>query len=108
MQSSFYFQLARAVKRAVTDVHIHAFSPEEVLYGATRSGLSILDYLSALKEAGLGSLPGTSAEILDQHVRDIISPGRIPVRQWIHVITAAHTLGLPTTSTIIISHRASR
>src|SRR5438128_3556416 len=108
MPGEFYIELTRAVKGAVPEVHIHAFSPEEVLYGATRSGMSILDYLRALKEAGIGSLPGTSAEILDQHVRDIISPGRIPVRQWIHVITAAHTLGLPTTSTIIISHRASR
>src|SRR5213078_5334228 len=98
MQGEFYIDLTRAVKRAVPDVHIHAFSPEEVLYGATRSGVSILDYLRALKEAGLGSLPGTSAEILDQDVRDIISPGRVTVRQWIDVITAAHSLGIPTTS----------
>src|SRR5438445_586257 len=104
MQGAFYIDLTRAVKRAVPDVHIHAFSPEEVLYGATRSGVSILDYLSALKEAGLGSLPGTSAEILDQDVRDIISPGRITVRQWIDVITAAHSLGIPTTSTIMYGH----
>ena len=107
MQGAFYIDLTRAVKRAVPDVHIHAFSPEEVLYGATRSGVSILDYLSALKEAGLGSLPGTSAEILDQDVRDIISPGRITVRQWIDVITAAHSLGIPTTSTIMYGHMES-
>src|SRR5437899_5115638 len=107
MQGAFYIDLTRAVKRAVPDVHIHAFSPEEVLYGATRSGVSILDYLSALKEAGLGSLPGTSAEILDQDVRDIISPGRVTVRQWIDVITAAHSLGIPTTSTIMYGHMES-
>src|SRR5437667_4149813 len=73
MPSDFYIELTRTVKRAVPGVHIHAFSPEEVLYGATRSGTSILDYLNALKEAGLGSLPGTSAEILDQEVGDQIS-----------------------------------
>src|SRR5262245_55531419 len=82
MDGYFYVNLTRAVKKAVPEVHIHAFSPEEVLYGATRSGSSIRDYLAALKDAGLDSLPGTSAEILDQSVRDTISPGRITVNQW--------------------------
>ena len=100
----FYIDLTRAVKTAVPQVHIHAFSPEEVLYGATRSGISIHEYLAELKAAGLGSLPGTSAEILDQNVRDVISPGRITVRQWIEVITTAHSLGIPTTSTIMYGH----
>ena len=104
MDGHFYIDLTRAVKKAVPDVHIHAFSPEEVLYGSTRSGTSIRDYLSELKNAGLGSLPGTSAEILDQEVRDIISPGRITVKQWIEVITTAHGLGIPTTSTIMYGH----
>jgi 7,8-didemethyl-8-hydroxy-5-deazariboflavin synthase CofH subunit len=104
MDGMLYIELTRAVKRAVPDVHIHAFSPEEVLYGATRSGTSIRDYLSALKAAGLGSLPGTSAEILDQEVRDLISPGRITVREWVDVITSAHGLGIPTTSTIMYGH----
>ena len=107
MEGDFYIKLTRAVKDAVPAVHVHAFSPEEVLYGATRSGISILDYLVALKEAGLGSLPGTSAEILDQDVRDRISPGRITVRQWIEVITTAHGLGIPTTSTIMYGHMES-
>ena len=75
-----------------------------MLYGASQSGTSIADYLSALKEAGLGSLPGTSAEILDQEVRDLISPGRITVRQWVDVITTAHRLKIPTTSTIMYGH----
>lgn len=104
MDGRFYIDLTEAVKRAFPAVHLHAFSPEEVLYGATRSGTSIRDYLSALKRAGLGSLPGTSAEILDQDIRDVISPGRITVRQWIDVITTAHDLGLPTTSTIMYGH----
>ncbi len=104
IDGSFYIELTRAVKQALPNVHIHAFSPEEVLYGATRSGSSIRDYLTALKDAGLGSLPGTSAEILDQEVRDVISPGRITVKQWIEVITTAHNLGIPTTSTIMYGH----
>lgn len=104
MEGDFYIQLTRAVKAAVPDIHIHAFSPEEVLYGATRSGVSIGEYLSALKDAGLDTLPGTSAEILDQGVRDVISPGRISVRQWTEVITTAHSLGIPTTSTIMYGH----
>lgn len=104
MNGNFYVDLTRAVKKAVPEVHIHAFSPEEVLYGATRSGSSIRDYLAALKGAGLDSLPGTSAEILDQTVRDTISPGRISVSQWINVITTAHSLRIPTTSTIMYGH----
>jgi 7,8-didemethyl-8-hydroxy-5-deazariboflavin synthase CofH subunit len=107
LDGDFYIELTRAVKRAVPSVHVHAFSPEEVLYGATRSGTSILEYLIALKEAGLGSLPGTSAEILDQDIRDRISPGRITVKQWIEVITTAHNLGIPTTSTVMYGHLES-
>jgi FO synthase subunit 2 len=107
MKGDFYIELTRSVKRAIPAVDIHAFSPEEVLYGATRSGISTLDYLRELKHAGLGSLPGTSAEILDQDVRDEISPGRISVRQWVEVITAAHSLGIPTTSTIMYGHMES-
>ncbi len=104
MDGYYYVDLTRAVKKALPRVHIHAFSPEEVLYGATRSGTSIAEYLAALKEAGLGSLPGTSAEILDQDIRDVISPGRITVKQWIEVITTAHHLGIFTTSTIMYGH----
>lgn len=104
MDGYYYVELTRAVKKALPQVHIHAFSPEEVLYGATRSGISIAEYLAALKEAGLGSLPGTSAEILDQDIRDVISPGRITVKQWIEVITTAHNLGIFTTSTIMYGH----
>ena len=85
-------------------IHVHAFSPEEILYGATLSGRAIADYLAALKEVGLGSLPGTSAEILDDRVRDLISPGRISTRDWTTVIRAAHQLGIPTTSTIMFGH----
>jgi FO synthase subunit 2 len=104
LDGNFYIDLTRAVKAARPEVHIHAFSPEEVLYGATRSGVAIEEYLRELKAAGLGSLPGTSAEILDQNVRDVISPGRITVAEWVNVITTAHRLGIRTTSTIMYGH----
>jgi len=104
MDGGFYIDLTAAVKKTFPNIHIHAFSPEEILYGATLSGASIYDYLRALKTAGLGSLPGTSAEILDQAIRDLISPGRITVEQWVNVITTAHGLRIPTTSTIMYGH----
>lgn len=99
-----YIDLCAAVKKAAPDLHIHAFSPEEVKYGALRSKLSIREYLIALKEAGLGSLPGTSAEILDDRIRQRIAPGRITTAQWIEVVTTAHEIGLPTTSTMMFGH----
>ncbi len=101
---SQYIDLCAAIKKEVPGIHVHAFSPEEVLYGATLSGCTIREYLQALKNVGLGSLPGTSAEILDDRVRDIISPGRITTREWIEVIRTAHELGIPTTSTIMYGH----
>src|SRR5262245_12304815 len=104
MDGGFYIDLTAAVKKNSPGMHIHAFSPEEVLYGATLSATSIHEYLRALKNAGLGSLPGTSAEVLDQEMRDVISPGRITVKQWVEVITTAHGLGIPTTSTIMYGH----
>jgi FO synthase subunit 2 len=85
-------------------MHVHGFSPEEVLYGSRRARCSIREYLEALRDAGVGSLPGTSAEILDDKVRQHISPGRIKVAQWIEVIKTAHRLGIPTTSTIMYGH----
>jgi FO synthase subunit 2 len=99
-----YLDLLEAVKRAAPRVHVHAFSPEEVKYGAGLMQLSIADYLQALKEAGLGSLPGTSAEILDDRVRKRLAGGRITTAEWIEVITSAHRIGLPTTSTIMYGH----
>jgi 7,8-didemethyl-8-hydroxy-5-deazariboflavin synthase CofH subunit len=104
LDGRFYIDLTRAIKTALPDVHIHAFSPEEVLYGSVRSGLPIKDYLTELKDAGLGTLPGTSAEVLDQEIRDVIARGRITVDQWVEVITTAHALGIRTTSTIMYGH----
>ncbi len=104
IDGSFYVDLCAAIKRAVPEIHVHAFSPEEILYGATLSNRTIQDYLQALKDVGLGSLPGTSAEILDDRVRDLISPGRISTSDWIKIIRTAHQLGIPTTSTIMYGH----
>ena len=104
MEGDLYIRICEAIKKELPDIHIHGFSPEEVLYGSIRSKVSIKEYLISLKNAGVGSLPGTSAEILDQALRDEISPGRITKDQWIEVITTAHELSIPTTSTIMFGH----
>src|SRR5437667_4727064 len=104
LDGRFYIDLTRALKAALPKLHLHAFSPEEVLYGSVRSGLPIKEYLTELKDAGLGTLPGTSAEILVQEIRDRIARGRITVDQWVDVITTAHALGIRTTSTIMYGH----
>jgi len=99
-----YIELCRTVKEAAPDIHIHAFSPEEVKFGASLKRVSFSEYLAELKDAGLGSLPGTSAEILDDRLRKTISPTRITTREWIEVVTSAHRLGIPTTSTMMFGH----
>jgi FO synthase subunit 2 len=105
MDGNLYVDICKAVKKELPEIHIHAFSPEEVLYGAVRSETSVDQYLGMLKEAGVGSLPGTAAEILDQAMRDVISPGRISVQDWIRIVKLAHRAGIPTTSTIMYGHR---
>ena len=104
MEGDLYIELCEAIKEELPDIHVHGFSPEEVLYGSIRSKCTIREYLQGLKSAGVGSLPGTSAEVLDQELRDLISPGRIRVDQWVEVITNAHELGIPTTSTVMFGH----
>jgi 7,8-didemethyl-8-hydroxy-5-deazariboflavin synthase CofH subunit len=107
LDGMFYVELLRAVKRAVPEIHVHAFSPEEVKYGAHRARVSVREFLVALREAGLGSMPGTSAEILDDDVRDKLAPGRITSAEWLDVVRTAHELGLPTTSTMMYGHLES-
>ena len=104
MEGDLYIRLCEAIKKELPDMHIHGFSPEEILYGSIRSDITIRAYLTELKAAGVGSLPGTSAEVLDQELRDKISPGRITVDQWTEVITTAHELGIPTTSTVMFGY----
>jgi 7,8-didemethyl-8-hydroxy-5-deazariboflavin synthase CofH subunit len=103
-KGKLYLEVIEAVKRAVPELHIHAFSPEEIKYGAALTRKPIREFLAELKAAGLGSLPGTSAEILDDRIRERIAPGRITTKQWIEVITTAHELGIPTTSTMMFGH----
>eukprot|EP00669_Euglena_mutabilis_P000743 TRINITY_DN10976_c0_g1_i1.p1 TRINITY_DN10976_c0_g1~~TRINITY_DN10976_c0_g1_i1.p1 ORF type:complete len:444 (+),score=30.31 TRINITY_DN10976_c0_g1_i1:34-1365(+) len=99
-----YLQLFAAIKDRFPNLHLHALSPEEVLYGARTMKLSVEDFLVKAKAAGVGSLPGTSAEILDDDVRARIAPGRLSTQQWITVIKAAHRVGLRTSSTIMYGH----
>ncbi|MEJ6010452.1 5-amino-6-(D-ribitylamino)uracil--L-tyrosine 4-hydroxyphenyl transferase CofH [Novosphingobium aquae] len=99
-----YLGLLRAVKAAQPSIHIHAFSPLEVRHGAQTLGLGLEDYLTLLKDAGLGSLPGTAAEILDDEVRDVICPDKLNTAEWLDTIKAAHRVGLRTTATIMFGH----
>jgi FO synthase len=99
-----YFEIAAEVKRRCPDMHVHAFSPMEVVNGASRTGLPIREWLIRAKEAGVGSLPGTAAEILDDDVRWVLTKGKLPASVWIEVVSTAHELGLPTTATMMYGH----
>ena len=100
----YYVNLLRALKQRLPGLHVHAFSPMEITYGVEKTRLPLREYLLMLKEAGLGSIPGTAAEILDDQVRRSLSPNKLKVRQWIEVIRTAHALGIPTTSTMMYGH----
>lgn len=99
-----YFDIAKAVKSRVPGMHVHAFSPMEVVNGATRTGMSIREWLTAAKEAGLDSIPGTAAEILDDEVRWVLTKGKLPTATWIEVVTTAHELGVRSSSTMMYGH----
>src|SRR5262249_52515421 len=103
----YYRDLLRAIKQATPEMHIHAFSPMEVVYGVELTRMPLEDYLAMLKEAGLGTLPGTAAEILDDEVRHTIERAKLSVAQWIEVIRTAHRLGIRTTSTMMYGHSES-
>jgi len=100
----FYRDLLRAIKRAIPEMHVHAFSPMEIDYGVTKTGMRLHDYLQMMKVEGLGSIPGTAAEILDDRVRKELSPNKLPAVRWVEIISAAHELGIPTTSTMMYGH----
>jgi FO synthase len=99
-----YFEIASEVKRRCPDLHVHAFSPMEVVNGASRTGLPIREWLVRAREAGVGSLPGTAAEILDDEVRWVLTKGKLPASVWIEVISTAHELGLRTSATMMYGH----
>ena len=100
----YYRDILRAVKNAVPQMHIHAFSPMEIVYGVELTGMSLADYLSMLRDNGLGTLPGTAAEILDDQIRHILSANKLSTAQWIDVIRTAHRCGIRTTSTLMYGH----
>jgi 7,8-didemethyl-8-hydroxy-5-deazariboflavin synthase CofH subunit len=100
----YYRDILRAIKTAVPQMHIHAFSPMEIVYGVELTGLPLADYLAMLRDNGLGTLPGTAAEILDDEIRHILSANKLSTAQWIEVIRAAHRCGIRTTSTLMYGH----
>lgn len=103
--SPFYYRdILRAVKSAVPAMHIHAFSPMEIVYGVELTGMKLADYLAMLRDNGLDTLPGTAAEILDDEVRNVLSRNKLHTSQWEEVIRAAHSLGIRTTSTLMYGH----
>jgi FO synthase len=104
LPGDFYFDILKEIKRRVPRMHIHAFSPMEVLNGATRLGISFREWLAEAKAAGLGSTPGTAAEILDDEVRWVLTKGKLPADTWEEIISTAHSLGIPSTSTIMYGH----
>ncbi|MBX6391175.1 MAG: bifunctional FO biosynthesis protein CofGH [Frankia sp.] len=99
-----YFDLAREIKRAAPGLHLHAYSPMEVMNGVSRTGMSIADWLTAAREAGVDSIPGTAAEILDDEVRWVLTKGKLPTSAWVEVISTAHRVGLRSTATMMYGH----
>ena len=99
-----YRDILIAIKQAFPAIHMHAFSPMEVMYGARRTNMSHAEYLGMLKSHGLGTIPGTAAEILDDEVRELLSHKKVDVRTWVEIITTAHRLGIPSTATIMYAH----
>jgi FO synthase len=99
-----YFELAREIKRRAPKIHLHAYSPMEILNGATRTGLSFREFLLEAKKAGVDSIPGTAAEILDDDVRWLLTKGKLPASTWIEIVSTAHEVGLPSSSTMMYGH----
>ena len=104
LNGGYYAQLLRDISRELPELHLHAFSPMEIAHGVERTGLSLSGHLMSLKEAGLGSIPGTAAEILDDEVRGELSPNKLHVARWVEIIKTAHALGIPSTSTMMYGH----
>ncbi|MEU3275454.1 bifunctional FO biosynthesis protein CofGH [Saccharomonospora sp. NPDC006951] len=101
---SYYADIVRAIKAAVPDMHVHAFSPMEIVSASAKAGVSVEEWLTELRDAGLGSIPGTAAEILDDDVRWVLTKGKLPAKTWVDVVTTAHRIGLPSSSTMMYGH----
>ncbi len=104
IDANYYRELIVAVKKRVPDIHIHAFSPFEIWYGCKKAKLEPEVFLTELKELGLGSMPGTAAEILDTEIRKLLTKNKLTTEEWVRIIKAAHSVGVPTTSTIMYGH----
>lgn len=104
LPKNYYLRVLEEIKKSVPEIHIHAYSPMEVLFGAERSGVPVEEYLVQLRDSGLGSMPGTAAEILVDEIRSRICPGKMSTASWVKVIKAAHRLGIRTTSTMMYGH----
>jgi FO synthase len=101
---TFYAGLVRAVRSAVPGMHVHAFSPMEIVSAAAKAGVSVEEWLTELRDAGLGSIPGTAAEILDDEIRWVLTKGKLPAAQWVDVVATAHRLGIPSSATMMYGH----
>tara|TARA_A100001015_G_C15022442_1_gene728682 strand:+ start:931 stop:2169 length:1239 start_codon:yes stop_codon:yes gene_type:complete len=104
LPGTYYRDLLIALKKALPELHIHAFSPFEIWYGARKMKLSYSDFLEDLKECGLGSMPGTAAEILDKQIREKLTKNKLSTARWVEIIKTAHSLGIPSTATIMYGH----
>lgn len=104
LDGGYYAGLLRDISAEFPQLHLHAYSPMEISYGVDKTGLSLTEHLISLKQAGIGSIPGTAAEILDDSVREELSPNKLTAKRWIEVIRAAHGLGIPSTSTMMYGH----
>ena len=104
MDADGYFRVLTRVKEAFPQIHVHAYSPMEIMYGARRAGMDYPTYIGRLKELGIGSIPGTAAEILDDEIREILSHKKLSVATWVEIVKTAHALGVPTTSTVMYGH----
>jgi FO synthase len=101
---TFYATSCGPSAAAVPGMHVHAFSPMEIVSAAAKAGVSIEEWLTELRDAGLGSIPGTAAEILDDEVRWVLTKGKLPAAQWVEVVSTAHRLGIPSSSTMMYGH----
>ncbi len=104
MEGTYYRDIVRALKAELPDMHIHAFSPFEIWYGASKTRMSYADFIADLKECGLGTIPGTAAEILDSDIRKQLTKNKLSAEKWVEIIRAAHSVGMKTTATIMYGH----
>lgn len=104
IEGTYYHEIIRTIKEITPDIHIHAFSPFEIKFGARKSGVSIQEHLASLRDTGLDTMPGTAAEILDKEVRQLLTKDKLSADEWVHIVKTAHKLGIRSTSTMMYGH----